>query len=167
MELLVSPLQKSDGAEPLPFALAQECDVEGGDAELFRQCHCARHEGLLVLLRARARLHQQSRSRHRRKGHRGLELRVVLATCTDVGLGPTVVEDVLPLAVALQIERHAGDDVARCSPADEMLRQPSRPAADGLGHFERVQKGVADERIEVLGIRVGARVPALGFDLGD
>jgi hypothetical protein len=55
---------------------------------------------------------EQSRPRRRSEGHRALELGIVVAARSGVGVGPAVIEDVFALAVVLGVERHHRGDAA-------------------------------------------------------
>src|SRR5690606_28783341 len=63
----------------------------------------ARDEHSLAQFRAISRANQKTSARHGRERHRDLKLRIVAPAGALVSLGPAVVEDVLALAVTLQV----------------------------------------------------------------
>jgi len=65
-----------------------------------------------------------------------LQLRIIIAACALVGVGPAVIEDVFALAVRFQIAGGDRVNLAAFVFDDKMLREPSRPAADRFRGFE-------------------------------
>ena len=109
---------------------------------------------------------EQARSRHRREGHRRLELGIITAAGALEGLRPAMVEDVFALAVALHVKRDGALQGAVVGFGQEILRLPAGAPADRLGILQRLQEAVAEERVAGRARGQRARVPLLGFDCG-
>jgi hypothetical protein len=110
----------------------------------------------------RTRPHQQARPRHRREGYGDLQLGIVAAAGARVSVRPAVVEDVLPLAVGLDVERCDGERRAARILDHQVLGQPAGLAPDRARLFQRIEKGMADKGIlRHIGARIagGTSVP--------
>src|SRR5690606_33762357 len=97
-------------------------------------------------------------------GHGAQQLGIVAAAGALVCVGPTVIEDVFALAVALEPEGHDAEDAALRVPQGEVPPGPALGrdgAAGGLAGVEEVEgdEGVAGGR--------GAGVPGLAAYVGD
>ncbi len=91
-----------------------------------------------------------------REGRRDQQLRVVGNAAALRGLGPAVIEDELPLAVTLHVERARADQTVAVA-QHEVLRQPAGRGRDAAGLFEGrepapLEKGraITDQRIPCL-----------------
>src|SRR5258708_678910 len=80
-----------------------------------------------------------------------------------MGVGPAVVEDVLAVGMALEVERRRAEEAPIGALEGEMLRQPAvfrrrRPAL-----LERVEEGMREKGI----VGAGAGIPVGGRNRGD
>ncbi len=132
VELLVGALQEAARAERGPFRLGEEGDVRG------RQIVAARDFGETVGQRA---LHgggegagagEQARAGDRCEGHRDLELGIVIAAGTLIGLGPALVEDIFALRVGLHIAGCGAEQGAVGRLRQQMARLPASAVADRM-----------------------------------
>ena len=147
MELLVVALEEAERARKLPFLARGEGDVQRGGLEPVGQRRRGLQQERLALGPVRAIAHQQPPTRNRREGHGGLQLRIVAAAGALIGVGPGVIENIFAVGMRFQIAGHAGGDAASCVLQNEMLRQPAGRARRRSALFQRVQKGMADERV--------------------
>jgi hypothetical protein len=74
------------------------------------------------------------------------ELRVVRESVLPVRVCPLPIEDVLPVAVSLEIEAERAEDASHGVLADEVDRRPAARPADAARTFQRTQKLVVEER---------------------
>ncbi len=133
VELLVGPLEEADVAGELPFLAREEGDVQRRDAEPVGDLDRGLQQDRFALALVHAGGHEQAPARDRREGDGGLKLGIIAAAGAHIGVGPAMIEDVLSLAVRLQIAGHAADQRARLSlragdaaAASRSLRWPSR-----------------------------------------
>src|SRR5690606_33713050 len=90
--------------EPVGFVLANEQDVEGGDAAVCSDVSlCARQCLACGVVCA-----EQAATRDRSEGNGADEVGVVLEAMSGISIGPCPVEDVFAPGVLLEIERKGG-----------------------------------------------------------
>ncbi len=140
--------------------------MKGRYAEFLGEGNRSSGKRTLDILSVGSRPNQKAWPWNRRKRNRAQELRIVAAPGPLVGVGPSPVENILAPAVAFQIARHRAGDFSVGPFEDEVLWQPARSPVHGASLLQRVQEGMADERIEMCRIRIGARIPLGRVDLG-
>jgi len=93
-----------------------------------------------------------------------LQLGVIAAAGAEIGIGPAMVEHILPIGVRFQIAGHAGGEPPRLVLHEEMLRQPAGLASGGTAVLQRPQKGMSGEWVirAVCGL---ARITVCGADV--
>ncbi len=74
-----------------------------------------------------------------------------------------MVEDVFAIGMALAVQRHGGAEAAGAILQDGVAGLPAAAAADRSAGLQRLEEGVADERV----VGAGAAVPVLGRNAAD
>ncbi len=145
MELLVGALEKAEGAGKLPLFAGGKGDVERRRLQSIREHHAGlqqQRRGLGPILTL---AHEQAPARHRGERHGALQLGVIAAAGAEIGVGPAMIEHILPIGVRFQVAGHAGGEPPVLILHEEMLGQPAGLASGGAAVLQRPQKGVSDE----------------------
>src|SRR5271170_310528 len=139
MELLIGALEIARLSSRVPFVLREKCDVERRSMQFAdgRGAGSQQHRPYTVFIAGRR--HEKARSGDGREGHRGLQLRIIVAAGPLQSLRPALIEDVFALTVVLQIERQdARDSIVFFD--DKMTGPPASPRGRGAGLFDGRKK---------------------------
>jgi hypothetical protein len=146
MELLVGALQVAARRQQIPFGLRHEGDVHGGGTVGLADLHQAlRKRGSQLVLSGPGR-YQQARASGRGERHRHLELGIVAAAGTLIGIGPPAIENVFAARMRFEIAGDDPDDLA-IALGHEMLRHPPGFGRRRTRRFQCRQKSVRNEWI--------------------
>ena len=146
VKLLVVALQEAVLAQKLRFGLAGKGHVHGGGVGRVAQRHQSARERGSDPLAIDAVADQQPRAGGGRKGHRGLQFRIIASAGALIGIRPAAVEDVFALRMRFQIAGHDAGDLA-VEPCQEMPRPPAGAGAGRAGGFGGGKKCVGNEGV--------------------
>jgi hypothetical protein len=132
--------------ELVELLLREKERVRGADKPLFAEPLRRLEQGLCHRCAVGVGPHEELRTRSGRKRHGGDELWVVRKPVLPVRVCPLPIEDVLPIAVSLEVEAERAEDASQVVFADEVDRRPATRAADAARTFQRAQELVVEER---------------------
>ena len=158
MELDAPPLQEAGLGQCRGLVGGAEIDVQRGDSELTRHRRQAPDQRRARLLA----LGQQAQAGDRRERYGRQQLGIVAAARPAIALGPAMIEHVLAVGMALHVERCCRHQAVAVLD-DQVEGLPAGLVAHRLAGLERMQEGVAQERIAAR----DQRVPGTGVDGGD
>src|SRR5690606_6439308 len=90
---------------------------------------------------------EEARTRDRRKGYRGLQLRIIAPARALECIGPAMVEDIFTLAVRFQITGDGAEEPALGGFQPQMLAKPSCFDRGAAAVFKCLQKSQGSEGI--------------------
>jgi hypothetical protein len=125
VELLVGAFQEALRAEKIPVPLRQEGDMGRRRLPLLAERDQAGRQGIAGGGLVRGRRHHQARAAGRRERHRHLDLGVIAPAGPLIGVGPTLIEDILAARMRFQIAGRGTQNLAVAGLDHEVLRCPA------------------------------------------
>ena len=162
MELQRAPREEAVARGHAPLVVGEEVQVDARGPHAIGGFARPLQEGGDHRLAVGAFAVEEAAPGRRGEGGHGDQLRVVGDAGAVGRVGPAPVEDVLPVALVLHVERERAQQ-GPALPHRDVERLPAGVFADGARALEGVQEGVFDEGIAL----AGQRVPVAGLDLGE
>src|SRR5690606_7944979 len=154
----------TDALQPASPAAQQGIGVRLGEVEVQPRLAPFSQIGRKQIkqLHGRFAVAQQPSARYRREWHCAKQLGVIEDACTMAGIGPSPVENVLAIGMALAIQRQRRLRGTGGIDQNLVLRLPARRAADASAVFKAGKESMAQKRL-----RNGQQgVPLVRGDLG-
>ena len=171
MELAGDARAQACLGEVVALLLTGEEDVPGAGADASGFCDDGLGDGVGDVGVVLAFRNEQAWGGAGGEGYGCHQFGVVAHAVLAVGVGPGPVEDVFAVGVALDVERHGGDEYVFAGDG-QVVRLPAGVEVGTAGLFEREEEFVAQEGAGgvdsgVADVCFGETVPEIGVEIGD